>query len=36
MDELLREMMEFVKEASPQLWGVLVRQVYVDAGAWAG
>lgn len=31
MDELLRELIEFVQQASPMIWETLVRQVYVQA-----
>jgi hypothetical protein len=31
MDELLKQLVEFLKTASPQLWSILMKQVYSDA-----
>ena len=31
MDEILKALMEFLKEASPMVWNALVRQVYAQA-----
>ncbi len=31
MNEVLQQLLDFVKSASPQVWATLVRQVYVDA-----
>ena len=31
MTELLKELIEFIKDASPQLWAILIKQVYVEA-----
>jgi len=39
MDEILKALMEFLKEASPVAWNALVRQVYATAVLhvfWAG
>jgi hypothetical protein len=30
MDVLLQELIEFVKTASPVLWGIYIKQAYVD------
>lgn len=35
MDELLRELIEFLKNASPMVWETLHRQVYVQAAQYA-
>ena len=38
MDEILRALIEFLKEASPLVWGALIRQIYSSAIAqifWA-
>jgi hypothetical protein len=34
MDQALQQLIEFIKSASPQLWAILIKQVYVDA--WMG
>jgi len=37
MDEIIRELIEFLKNASPVVWGALVKQVWVTAmnyGIW--
>lgn len=31
MEELLTQLIDFVKDASPQLWDVLIKQVYSNA-----
>ena len=31
MEEILQQLIDFVREASPEVWRVLLRQVYVDA-----
>jgi len=31
MDEILMELVEFLKNASPVVWSALIRQVYVEA-----
>jgi len=31
MEELLKQLIEFLKTTSPQLWGILMKQVYSDA-----
>ena len=31
MEDILREALEIVKEASPHVWGVMMRQVYTQA-----
>ena len=31
MDEILKALMEFLKEASPMVWNALVRQVHAEA-----
>lgn len=39
MEELLRELVEFVKTASPELWAILIKQVKVEAvtdAMWVG
>lgn len=38
MEEALKQLIEFLKDASPHLWTVLLRQVYIEAAgqfAWA-
>jgi len=37
-DDVLRELIEFLKDASPLVWNALIKQVYVEASgnlAWA-
>ena len=31
MTELLQQLIDFIKAASPMVWGIYVKQVYVDA-----
>ena len=31
MEELLSQLIDFVKDASPKLWGILIKQVYSNA-----
>jgi hypothetical protein len=31
MDELLRDLLEMLKTVSPEVWQILIRQVYVEA-----
>ena len=31
MTELLKELVEYIKTASPQLWAILIKQAYVEA-----
>ena len=35
MTDLLRELIEFVKDASPEVWRILLKQAYVDAAGAA-
>ena len=35
MTEIVRELIEFIKNASPQLWAILIRQAYTEATAKA-